>query len=154
MPIETLRLDADWVLLRTKEDPTTNDDAWMAADIATPPDDDICRAFGSCNGRDGRPLTGVEVCAVPVTSAADRTQVAAGTGTIEMRLVEVVRRPDGSTFHRSVGETDGTPIAVPLNDTAYFPINGSRQFTIEFTTDANYPGGSTALEVWVRAVTR
>lgn len=154
MPIRTLPLDSDWLLLRTKDDETTDDPAWMAADIATPPDDEICAAFGRSNGHGGPAFTGVEVLAIPVVSAADRTQVAAGAGTIEMQLVEVVRRPDGSTFHRSVGEDDGSPIAVPMNDTAYFPINGSRQFTVRFATDVSYPGGSGALEVWVRSVTR
>jgi hypothetical protein len=154
MPVPHLRLDNDWALLRTKDDPTTNDDAWMAADIATPPDDEICAMFGPSHGHQGRAFTGVEVCAVPVTSEAVRTQIAAGAGTIEMRLIEVITRPDGSTFHRSVGEADGSPIAVPLNDTAYFPLNGSRKFTVEFSTDAAYPGGSAALEVWVRSVTR
>lgn len=154
MPVQPLRLDTDWVLLRTKADPTTDDDAWMAGDIATPPDESICRAFGASNGHVGRALTGVEVCAVPVTSTTDNTQIAAGSGTIELQLIEVVDRGDGTTFLRSVGEDDGTPIAVPLNDTAYFPINGSGRFTIAATTDSSYPGGSAALEIWVRAVTR
>jgi hypothetical protein len=154
MPVEQLRLDTGWVLLRTKGDPTTNDDAWMAGDILDVIDEDICRRFGASNGHDGRALTGVEVWPVPITSAAVLTQIAAGTGTIELRLIEVVDRGNGTTGKRSVGEADGTPVAVPLNDTAYFPLNGSRQFTIEASTDANYPGGSAALQIWVRAVTR
>ena len=149
-----LPLNNEWMLLRTKDDPTTNDPAWMVADIADPPDDDICGMFGASHGHEGRALTGIEVLPIAVVSVADRTQVTAGTGTIELRLIEVVERPDGSTFHRSVGEEDGTPIAVPLNDTCYFPVNGSRRFTVEASTDANYPGGSAALEMWVRSVTR
>lgn len=149
-----LPLNNEWMLLRTKEDPTTDDDLWMSTDIATPPDDDICAMFGASHGHDGRPLTGVEVLPIAITSTSDSTQIAAGTGTIELRLVEVVERPDGSTFHRSVGEDDGTPIAVPLNDTCYFPLNGSRRFTVEATGDANYPMASAALEFWVRSVTR
>jgi hypothetical protein len=154
MAVPHLALNNEWVLLRTKTDETTDDPAWLAAAIATPPDEEICRMFSASHGHDGRALTGVEVCAVPVVSTTDRTQVAGGGGTIEHRLIEVVSRPDGSTFHRGVGEADGTPVAVPFNDTAYFPLNGSRRFTVEFTTDVSYPGGSTALEVWVRAVTR
>lgn len=149
-----LRSDTKWILLRTKEDPTADDDAWMAGDIATPPDPDICGTFGVADGHSGRPLTGIEVCAVPVASAVDNTQIAAGTGTIELQLIEVVSRPDDSTFNRSVGESDGSPLAVPLNTTAYFPLNGGERFTISCSTDANYPGGSSALEIWVRTATR
>lgn len=149
-----LPLNNEWYLLRTKADPTDDDDAWMAGDIATPPDEDICAMFSASHGHDGRAFTGVEAWPVPIVTTVDRTQVAAGTGTIELQMIEVIDRGGGETGHRSVGEEDGTPIAVPLNDTCYFPLNGSRRFTIAASTDANWPMGAAAMEIWIRAVTR
>jgi hypothetical protein len=126
----------------------------MGADIATSPAEDICGAFPPYAGTGMPPYTGIDVWPVPVVSAADHTQVAAGVGTVEMLFVEVVMDDDNLIGHRSVGEADGSPIAIPMNDTAYFPTNGAERFTIQVTQDVNYPGGATALDIYWRPVTR
>jgi hypothetical protein len=145
---------AKWKLLRTKTDPTVDDPAWMAGAIATSPAQNIRGSFEPQPSGSSPAYTGIEIWAVPVVSAGNHTQVAAGAGTVEMLLVDVIM--DGAVLigHRSVGEADASPIAVPLNDTAYFPLNGSEGFTIQITNDVAYPGGSTALDIRWRPVTR
>jgi hypothetical protein len=126
----------------------------MAGAIATSPAESICGVFEPYSSSGTPPYTGIDVWPVPIVSAVDHTQVAGGTGRVELRLIEIVREGSVLIGHRSVGEADGSPIAIPLNDTAYFPLNGSERFTIEVSTDTVYPGTSTALDIRWRPVTR
>ncbi len=143
-----------WKLLRTKDDPTVDD---TFTGVGTLPSSDALGSFSQDNGHSGIPWTGVEVVALAMTSDRELVANASLAATIDMRLIEVITRDSLVTDPAAV---DG-PVAVctestnvPLQEKAYFPVNGASRFTIEVSNDDSLPGGTDILELWWRPVAR
>jgi hypothetical protein len=145
---------AKWKLLRTKTDETVDDTDWVGTNA--PPSESICGDFDHFPGGGGPAYTGIE-CIVVGTTAL-RVPVARSTDTVDLTLVEVIRRDVLGN-----GGTDGdAPLVldsaieedVPLLTKVYFPLAGSEQFTIRITGDTTFDGTVTQCEVWWRPVSR
>lgn len=144
-----------WQLLRTKTDPTVDDDFFG---VATLPDEAICGSFSQDNGHSGIPWTGVEVVVLAMTAGRVQVANASLAGTVDLRLIEVVSRDtlitDPSLADGPVAVCTDVTVSVPLQEKAYFPLNGSTRFTIDVSNDASLPGGTNRIELWWRPVAR
>lgn len=141
-----------WSLLRTKTDETVDDTDWVGTNAA--PDVAICAQMPSCSSQIARPYTGVEVYVM--ATDASRVPVNRATMTVDLTLIEVVER-EAPLLGGTTGDADAVldsavELAVPPQRVVYFPINGTPQFTVRVTNDANAVG--TQLQVWWRAVAR
>jgi len=144
-----------WKLLRTKTDETTDDTDWVGTN--TEPDDSICAAMPRCDSYHN-PLTGIEVRVLGVTSALAPVDRETPDDTVDLQLVDVASREN-----RSLGGTPGlAPLlgdttkitGVVLQETVYFPLNGSQKFTIRITNDSSLAATVDRLEIWWREVSR
>lgn len=146
-----------WRLLRTKSNPTVDDTDFVGTNTAIS-GNTTTFSMPEGLGASGRPYTGVEVVVVAVD--ASRVVQARSTATVQLELLEAVDRSSphygGSPGDAAVNidEDETLTATCRLQRRVYFPVNGGRTLAVRITNDASLPGGTSALQIWWRAVSR
>lgn len=145
---------ADWRLMRTKTDETTDDPNWAGLnDVPTEPVGGAAIVVGSPTMMgEGNPMTTVMVVVLGVTAA--RVPVDRASGTVDLQVVEVIDRANPNTGG-TVGDAElvvdsAAVTGVPLNRPVLFELNGARQWTVRITNDASLDAAVDRLQVWYR----